>query len=208
MNQQPQWYCPEPQAPAAESEHGVRVSDAERSDAITALGSHFAEGRLGLVEYEERVDAAAFAVDRRELDDLFTDLPALSPGAHLMPMYSAAEVARVRKDGSRPKAATMGLSAVAAVAGAILFAQPVLLLVIPAVFLLLYVAKVGPESWHMPSERKLEQKRLKAMRMEHKMELQQRRQVRRQQVDDLKSSAMKFAQRSIQNRIDGSSNRR
>lgn len=181
----------------------MRVSDAERSDAVTALGSHFAEGRLGLVEYEERVDAAAFAVDRRELDELFTDLPALSPGAHLMPMYSAAEVARVRKDGARPKAATMGLAAIGAIVGTVAFNEPLLLYLIPTVFLLLYVAKVGPESWHMPSERKLEHQRLKAMRMEHKMELQQRRQVRRKQVDDLTTSAMKFAQRSISSRING-----
>lgn len=185
------------------------MGDAERSDAIGALGSHFAEGRLGLTEYEDRVDAAAFAVERRELDVLFTDLPALNTGSQLMPMYSAAEIARVRKDGKRPRAAAMGLTTIGAIAATAISATVIaelsllFLLLIPTAFILLYVAKVGPDSWHMPSQRKLDHQRMQALRAEHKFEVAQRRQERRETVEELTNSAMKFAQRSISKRIGG-----
>ena len=54
---------------------GYRLSDNERAQAMTALGSHFAEGRLTLAEYEERVQKVAEAVTDDEVAQLFRDLP-------------------------------------------------------------------------------------------------------------------------------------
>ena len=55
------------------------VGDAERRAAMELLATHHAAGRLDAFEYEDRRGRAADAVTRRDLDDLFTDLPALGP---------------------------------------------------------------------------------------------------------------------------------
>jgi Domain of unknown function (DUF1707) len=58
---------------------GIRISSAERDEAITTLGTHLTTGRLELAEYEERCGRAAAARTRGELEELFTDLPAPHP---------------------------------------------------------------------------------------------------------------------------------
>jgi len=56
----------------------VRVSDAERQAAADRLRAAHAEGRLDLLEYDTRLAQAYSAVTYRDLDRLFTDLPAHS----------------------------------------------------------------------------------------------------------------------------------
>lgn len=56
-----------------------RLSDAERSEAISALADAFAEGRLDAEEFEERMSAASQARLATELDPLFADLPRRAP---------------------------------------------------------------------------------------------------------------------------------
>jgi Domain of unknown function (DUF1707) len=53
----------------------VRIGDAERDRAISALGDHFAAGRLNTEEFEERVDQAIRARFNDDLKPLFVDLP-------------------------------------------------------------------------------------------------------------------------------------
>lgn len=53
----------------------VRVSDAERSGTVERLKSAQDEGRLSLVEYDERIQKAYAAVTRADLDVLTADLP-------------------------------------------------------------------------------------------------------------------------------------
>jgi hypothetical protein len=53
----------------------LRIGDAERDRAITALGDHFAAGRLNTEEFEERVDQAIRARFNDDLQPLFVDLP-------------------------------------------------------------------------------------------------------------------------------------
>ena len=57
----------------------IRISNAERDAAVSALGEHLSTGRLELSEYEERCGQAAAARTRGELEALFTDLPAPHP---------------------------------------------------------------------------------------------------------------------------------
>jgi hypothetical protein len=57
----------------------IRISNAERDEAVSALGVHMSTGRLELAEYEERCGVAAVARTRGELEALFTDLPAPHP---------------------------------------------------------------------------------------------------------------------------------
>src|SRR5262245_54616570 len=53
----------------------LRVSQAERDEVVTVLAGHFADGRLTVEEYEERVEAALAARTGRDLEPLLEDLP-------------------------------------------------------------------------------------------------------------------------------------
>jgi Domain of unknown function (DUF1707) len=54
----------------------LRVSQAERDEVVTVLAGHFADGRLTVEEYEERVETALAARTGRDLEPLLEDLPA------------------------------------------------------------------------------------------------------------------------------------
>jgi hypothetical protein len=53
----------------------LRVSDADRDQALAELSEHYQAGRLTLEEFEERSGQALRAKTARELMSLFTDLP-------------------------------------------------------------------------------------------------------------------------------------
>jgi hypothetical protein len=57
----------------------IRVSDADRDQAVTELGEHFQAGRLTQEEFDDRSGIALQARTGRDLTGLFTDLP--RPGA-------------------------------------------------------------------------------------------------------------------------------
>jgi Domain of unknown function (DUF1707) len=57
----------------------LRVGDAEREGALSALGKHYAEGRLTADELDERISAALRARTRSDLADLVRDLPGEQP---------------------------------------------------------------------------------------------------------------------------------
>ncbi len=57
----------------------LRLGDVERESAVTALGEHYAAGRLTREEYDERSDRALRATTFTELKPLFVDLPAPHP---------------------------------------------------------------------------------------------------------------------------------
>lgn len=57
----------------------LRIGTQEREDAVRALGDHFADGRIPVEEYEERVGVALEARTRADLRPLFIDLPAPHP---------------------------------------------------------------------------------------------------------------------------------
>lgn len=62
------------------SERELRIGDAEREAAVSALGDHYAAGRLTKEEYDERSEQAWAARTNAELYPLFLDLP--SPAAN------------------------------------------------------------------------------------------------------------------------------
>jgi hypothetical protein len=53
----------------------LRIGDAEREAAVTALGEHYAAGRLTKDEFDERADRAWAAKTSSALWPLFADLP-------------------------------------------------------------------------------------------------------------------------------------
>ncbi len=57
---------------------GIRVSDADRDQAIAELSEHFQAGRLTQEEFEERSGQALRAKTGNDLAALFTDLPGRS----------------------------------------------------------------------------------------------------------------------------------
>jgi hypothetical protein len=57
----------------------LRLGDVERESAVTALGEHYAAGRLTREEYDERSDRALRATTFTDLKPLFVDLPAPHP---------------------------------------------------------------------------------------------------------------------------------
>ncbi|MDQ2757492.1 MAG: DUF1707 domain-containing protein [Actinomycetota bacterium] len=71
----------------------LRVGDAERKAAITALGQQWQAGLLDPAEHERRTTAAFAARTRGDLDALFADLPsdaAVTPRAPGLPSAVAA----------------------------------------------------------------------------------------------------------------------
>lgn len=54
---------------------GIRASDEERTEVVTALHRAGGEGRLALDEVDQRTEAALAARFRHELDPLIADLP-------------------------------------------------------------------------------------------------------------------------------------
>jgi hypothetical protein len=64
----------------------LRVGTREREEAVAILGDQFAEGRLPVDEYEERVGVAVAAQTRGDLRPLFHDLPAPYPAFMVPPV--------------------------------------------------------------------------------------------------------------------------
>jgi hypothetical protein len=73
----------------------LRVSQAERDEVAATLARHYADGRLSVGEYEERVAAALEARTTRDFDPLLADLPAPTPTP--TPATAGAPGAEVRR---------------------------------------------------------------------------------------------------------------
>jgi hypothetical protein len=91
--------APVPYEPLPEG--ALRVGDNDRYQAATALGEHFATGRLDQEEYDSRVKAAYAARTRGDLERLFTDLPEPAPfRPRPTPARSAWQAGRAARDRS------------------------------------------------------------------------------------------------------------
>ncbi|SCX22030.1 DUF1707 SHOCT-like domain-containing protein [Corynebacterium jeikeium] len=184
------------------SRREIRISDVDRSDAISVLGEHFADGRLTMTEYEERVQQATAAVSEGELEKIFSDLPRLEASRELVPYYSAREIDRMYRSGRNMRlglllSTVIGSSALAMLVNSVWANSAILLLLIPLVFVLLYVMKVGPQSWYDPSPKQLERQRFRELKMQQRAQQAQWKFERKQRTHQLTSSAMKFAQKRL-----------
>ena len=104
---------PAPVSAAGSRDPDLRVSQAERDDVAAALARHFADGRLTVEEYEERVEAALAARTGRDLEPLLADLPA--PAA-------PARARRPRADRRAPRTPALPSARVLAVAAVVVLA--------------------------------------------------------------------------------------
>lgn len=77
---------------------GIRASDEDRSRTATALGEHYAAGRLTLEEFQERLDKVYAAKTLGELNRQMADLPRTDLGR--LPERRAPGPVQVPADGS------------------------------------------------------------------------------------------------------------
>lgn len=169
------------------------------------LDAHYAAGRLSYEDYQHRLAGIQSADVQAQLAPFFRDLPPLvSEGAALdiqrLPVntYTEVEIADARQ---RARHTRLGVFTLSVLGGWGLAAATSISLfwLIPAtVFVLLYIMKVGPDSWHAPSPRQLAAQRRQNLKMLQSAEIAQRKQARRMQQEELKDSAVQFAQRSIE----------
>lgn len=158
-----------------------RIGDAERSQAMDDLGVHFSAGRLSFEEYDERLKQVTQAVTRSDISLLFDDLPAArapkvnDPSAflpapsvqepHFPDTYSPNEIDNAYSRGRNIRGGILGLTGITAVTLTALTETGAWIMLVPAIFIMLYVMKLGPGSWHAPSRMKLDRQRMKQARM-------------------------------------------
>lgn len=63
----------------------LRVGDAEREAVAAELREHYAQGRLSMEDFNQRLDAAFAARTRGDLDKLISDLPHAKPAGTPLP---------------------------------------------------------------------------------------------------------------------------
>jgi hypothetical protein len=105
----------------------LRIGDAEREAAVSALGEHYAAGRLSKEEYDERASQAYQARTRSALWPLFADLP--RPEAERPPAPPTGGRTRTGHQGWRLGAALLPMLVVFFVVS-LLVGHPVFLLLI------------------------------------------------------------------------------
>jgi Domain of unknown function (DUF1707) len=77
----------------------LRIADADREAAAAFLREHYAQGRLTLEEFNQRLDAVFAAATQRQLSALTRDLPrAAAPSAPLPATSTADGRERVRRE--------------------------------------------------------------------------------------------------------------
>ena len=186
-----------------------RIGDQERMDAMDVLGRALGEGRLNMDEFDDRCSRVAEAQTHNDLEPLLSDLPVgRSQGVvdKRVPddavLYSQAEIMNARRSGRRMRAGTFWLGTVGSIALTAL--HPIFLLIIPTLFILLYVMKIGPDSWYTPSLRQLEQQRRREIRA-RQLEIESARvhqqalmrAQRKSQIDELTNNALNIAQDTV-----------
>jgi uncharacterized membrane protein len=68
----------------------LRIGDADREASAVSLREHYAQGRLSLEEFNQRLDAIFAATTQGQLDHITRDLPHVSPPSVPLPVTSSA----------------------------------------------------------------------------------------------------------------------
>ncbi|MDN8595180.1 MULTISPECIES: DUF1707 domain-containing protein [unclassified Corynebacterium] len=206
MNQ-PQPHRPQqsmrPQQPGSDL---VRLSDLDRSEAVARLSYALGEGRLDSDEFNRRCEDVGAATTHRDLVPLFRDLPEHQPQhpGEVEQTFTRSEIERARANGKNTRLGIFSLGSLASFAGAVGLSTAtgsglwtLLLLIIPALFTVLYIMKAGPDSWYAPSPRQLDRQRFRELQQANRMELERRKVERTMQREQLTGNAMDLAQRTL-----------
>ena len=201
-----------------------RIGDAERQKAMDDLGKHFTAGRLDITEYDNRLTNVTEATMWSDLIPIFSDLPAITdtntsaaiPHAAGIPeeaKFSRSEIEENYRSGKRIKLGIMILTFMAAVSATVVLQDKLvaftMMMTFLAMFVLLYVMKLGPKSWHQPSPRALARQRrrqivqaqamqVKAMQLAHAQQMVQQRVLRQQRQAEITNAALEVTNQYVQ----------
>ena len=200
-----------------------RIGDAERQKAMDDLGKHFTAGRLDITEYDNRLTNVAEAIMWSDLIPIFSDLPAITdtntsaaiPHATGIPeedKFSRSEIEESYRSGRRIKLGVMILMFMAAVSSTLILQDKLVaftMMTFLATFVLLYVMKLGPKSWHQPSPRALARQRrrqiaqaqamqVQAMQLAHAQQMAERRLLWQQQQAEITNAALEVTNQYVQ----------
>lgn len=173
----------------------VRLSDQERNAAMNALAASLGNGRLTMDEFDRRCSAIAHAEYHKQLAPVFADLPE-QPDMGNDVTFTASEIHAAYQQGKKTRAGIFGLSTIAALTIGMLIGEEAILIafaVIAALAILLYVMKVGPQSWYTPSPHKLARQRAKQEQVRARLE-------RRNQWNELTNQAYGLAKGALDKR--------
>ena len=83
----------------------LRIGDADREAAATSLREHYAQGRLTLDEFNQRLDAVFAATTQSQLNQITRDLPHAARPSAPLPVSTAAPGwdRREHRHGGRPR---------------------------------------------------------------------------------------------------------
>ena len=97
------------------SQPSLRIGDREREAVSAELREHYAQGRLSLEEFNQRLDTVFAAKTQRDLSRITSDLPHVQPATPLPSsgLGRAPQLASLPSDGLRPSAADAALPAAA-----------------------------------------------------------------------------------------------
>lgn len=195
-----------------------RIGDQERMDAMDILGRALGEGRLDMAEFDNRCQAVAEAQTQQDLQPILGDLPTGRGGGVVdkqvsddAVLYSQAEIMQARRSGRRTRAGVFWLGTIGSIGLVSIFGAAgstalsgLSILLIPTLFILLYVMKVGPDSWYTPSLRQLEQQRRQEIkRRQFEIEAAQvhqqalMRAQRKDQINQMTNDALNIAQDTV-----------
>ena len=201
-----------------------RIGDAERQKAMDDLGKHFTAGRLDITEYDNRLTNVTEATMWSDLIPIFSDLPAITdtntsaamPHAAGIPeeaKFSRSEIEENYRSGRRIKLGIMILTFMAAVSATFVLQDKLvaftMMMTFLAMFVLLYVMKLGPKSWHQPSPRALARQRrrqiaqaqamqVQAMQLAHAQQMAERRLLWQQQQAEITNAALEVTNQYVQ----------
>lgn len=187
----------------------ARLSDADRAEALNQLAQAVGEGRLTITEFEQRSDDVVQALTRAQLLPILSDIPS-THGTEIK-TYTQEDINRARQAARRPRLATAligtaGLTFTAIAAGSVgsTLGVSAALFLIPVLWVLLYVAKMGPASWNMPSARQIERQAHREIRVNMALQRAQQKELesqmwaqRRQQAGEVAGDAINFAKRKF-----------
>lgn len=174
----------------------MRLSDLDRNAAMNQLARAVGEGRLSVSEFEDRTDDVMRATYGRDLVPVLQDIPTVRNTE--IKEFSRADIKKLHADGKKTKLGVALITSLLGVAAGpfVIVASGatftgigiglLCLLAVPTIWILLYVMKAGPESWHTPSLRKLERER--------KRDLGSKRQA---QLGNLTSEALEIAHHQL-----------
>ena len=199
-----------------------RIGDAERQKAMDDLGKHFAAGRLDITEYDNRLTNVAEATMRSDLIPIFSDLPAITdantpvaiPHAAGIPdevTFTSSEIEENYRSGKRIR---LGITLLAFLPFFATFHLESLIsgitfIAFLVVFIMLYILKLGPKSWHQPSPRALARQRqrqiaqaqamqVQAMELANAQQMAQQRLLRQQRQAEITNAALEVTNQYVQ----------